>query len=155
MCCANIPIVTSVTATKAEVDPRLTPEAIEHRRANGFVERDVHGRLLPGSQLPNKGRKGGVLVTTLARQYTEQAIKLLGDAMADENVPMGTRITAAVALLDRGWGKTPIQIDVSHKVRFDDFLRDVGLAARYEHDNSPLLAVVADEMLAVIDDESD
>lgn len=31
-------------------DPRLTRAAIEHRRTNGIVERDEHGRLLPGSQ---------------------------------------------------------------------------------------------------------
>jgi hypothetical protein len=51
----------------ATADPRLTPEAIAHRRAAGLVERDEHGRLLPGSQLPGKGRKGGPMVTTLAR----------------------------------------------------------------------------------------
>jgi hypothetical protein len=44
-------------------DPRLTPEAIEYRRANGIAERDQYGRLLPGSQLQGKGRKGGPMVT--------------------------------------------------------------------------------------------
>jgi hypothetical protein len=116
-------------------DPRLTPEAIEHRRANCLVERDEHGRLLPGSQLPNRGRKGGVMVTTLARQFTEQAIQLLARAIDDEKAPMAARVTAAQALLDRGWGKAPIQVDVQMRTKFDDFLRDVGLAARGEHEH--------------------
>jgi hypothetical protein len=116
-------------------DPRLTPEAIAYRRANGIAERDQYGRLLPGSQLPNKGRKGGPMVTTLARQHTEGAISLLAKVMADEKAPPAARVTAAQALLERGWGKSPIQINLDVKARFDDFLRDVGIAAVYEHDH--------------------
>ncbi len=132
------PRPTSVAASApplAADDPRLTPEAIEHRRANGLVERDESGRLLPGSQLPNKGRKGGPMVTTLARQYTESAIDLLGKMVEDEKAPPAARVAAAQALLDRGWGKAPIQVDLNVKARFDDFLRDVGLAATYEHEH--------------------
>jgi hypothetical protein len=113
----------------------MTPEAIAHRRANGLVERDEFGRLLPGSQLPGKGRKGGPMVTTLARQHTESAIKLLGAMVEDEKAPPAARVAAAQALLDRGWGKAPIQVDLNVKARFDDFLRDVGVAAVYEHEH--------------------
>lgn len=116
-------------------DPRLTPEAIEYRRANGLVERDEAGRLLPGSQLPNKGRKSGPMVTTLARQYTESAVKVLGAMVEDAKAPPAARVAAAQALLDRGWGKAPIQVDLNVRARFDDFLRDVGIAATYEHDH--------------------
>ena len=42
------------------------------------------------------------------------------------------RATAAQALLDRRWGKAPIQIDLNVRQKFDDFLREVGLAARAE-----------------------
>ena len=42
------------------------------------------------------------------------------------------RATAAQALLDRGWDKAPIQIDLNVRQKFDDFLREVGLAARAE-----------------------
>ena len=94
-------------------DPRLTPEAIEHRRANGLVERDEFGRLLPGSQLPGKGRKGGPMVTTLARQYTEPAVKLLGAMVEDAKAPPAARVAAAQALLDRGWGKSNVALLIS------------------------------------------
>jgi hypothetical protein len=109
-------------------DPRLTPESIEYRRANGIAERDQYGRLLPGSQLQGKGRKGGPMVTTLARRYTEAAVGLLGKMIEDEKVPPAARVAAAQALLDRGWGKAPIQIDLNVKAKFDDFLRDIGIA---------------------------
>ena len=115
-------------------DPRLTPDAIEHRRTNGIIERDNFGRLLPGSNLLNKGRKGGPMVTTLARQYTEEAITLLGAMLKDEKAPPAARVAAAQALLDRGWGKAPIQVDVTVQARFDDFLRDVGIAVAIEQE---------------------
>lgn len=135
---SDAPRPTSVAASApplAADDPRLTPEAIEYRRANGIAERDQYGRLLKGSQLPNKGRKGGPMVTTLARQYTESAVNLLGKMVEDEKAPPAARVAAAQALLDRGWGKAPIQIDVSVKAKFDDFLREVGIAAIYEHEH--------------------
>jgi hypothetical protein len=40
-------------------------------------------------------------VRTLAREYTEQAITALVDALADPK----TAVAAASALLDRGWGR--------------------------------------------------
>jgi hypothetical protein len=122
---------TSIAASApplAADDPRLTPEAIEYRRANGIAERDQYGRLLPGSQLQGKGRKGGPMVTTLARRYTEAAVSLLGKMIEDEKAPPAARVAAAQALLDRGWGKAPIQIDLNVKAKFDDFLRDIGIA---------------------------
>lgn len=85
----DAPRPTSVAATAPSLpvnDPRMTPEAIEYRRANGLVERDEFGRLLPGSQLPGKGRKGGPMVTTLARQHTEAAVSLLAEVMRDGKV---------------------------------------------------------------------
>jgi hypothetical protein len=113
-------------------DPRLTPEAIEYRRANGIAERDQYGRLLPGSQLQGKGRKGGPMVTTLARRYTEAAVGLLGKIVEDEKAPPAARVAAAQALLDRGWGKAPLQINLDVKAKFDDFLREIGIAVATE-----------------------
>jgi hypothetical protein len=119
-------------------DPRLTPEAIEHRRVNCLVERDEHGRLLSGSQLPNRGRKNSVMVQTLARQFTERAISRLGVIMDDPKAPPAAQAAAACTLLDRGWGKSPVQIDVQQRVRFDSFLRDVGLLLFFRRHALPL-----------------
>jgi hypothetical protein len=124
------------TPPLAADDPRLSPEAIERRRTLKIAERDEFGRLLPGSILPNPGRKGGPLVTTLARQHTEQAVALLAEVMLDPKAPQAARVTAAQALLDRGWGKAPIQIDLNVRAKFDDFLREVGIEARAARDQA-------------------
>ncbi|MDP1525045.1 MAG: hypothetical protein Q8M20_04505 [Rhodocyclaceae bacterium] len=71
----------------------------------------------------------------LARSHTDIAVALLAKAVVDETQPMAARVTAAQALLDRGWGKAPIQVDVQVRARFDSFLRDVGLAAQWERDH--------------------
>ncbi|HTE41550.1 MAG TPA: hypothetical protein VK629_12010, partial [Steroidobacteraceae bacterium] len=44
-------------------------------------------------------------VTELARQHTEAAITALAEILTDEKANRLTRIAAANALLDRGWGK--------------------------------------------------
>ena len=116
-------------------DPLRTPEATERRKMLKLTERDEKGRLLPGSVLERAGRPPGATVTTLARMHTTQALAVLREIVDDPKAPPAARATAAQALLDRGWGKAPIQIDLNVRQKFDDFLREVGLAANYEHDH--------------------
>lgn len=130
----SLPAAATAPALPAD-DPRLTAEVIAHRRANGIVERDEHGRLLPGSQLPNKGRKPSVMITTLAGQHTEAAIRVPGEIMEYPKAPSASRVAVSIVLLDEGWGKAPVQIDVQARANFTDFLRDVGLAATSAHDH--------------------
>jgi hypothetical protein len=132
----NIPIPT-------DDDPR-SPANIERRKTLKLAERDELGRLLPGSVLERAGRPEGPTITTLARAHTSKAIKVLVEIMGDDKAPPAARATAASSLLDRGWGKSPIQIDLNVRQRFDSFLRDVGIAARYEHDH-PVAVAEADE----------
>lgn len=68
--------------------------------------------------------------TYLARAHTTEAVATLATIMKDPTAPPAARATAAQALLDRAWGKAPIQIDFNAKAKFDDFLRDVGVRAR-------------------------
>lgn len=44
-------------------------------------------------------------IRKLAREYTERAVQTLVEALGDEKG--ATRVAAATALLDRGWGKAP------------------------------------------------
>lgn len=134
----NLPI-SPAAPSLPEGDRRRTPEAIARRRELKVVERDEQGRLLPGSVLPNAGRTAGHTVQFLARRYTAEAINCLAGIMRDDKAPSAARATSAQALLERGWGKSPLQVDVNVRQRFDDFLRDVGIAARHEHDH-PIVA---------------
>jgi hypothetical protein len=47
-------------------------------------------------------------VMELARARTEAAVDTLAAVMADETAPPAARVSAATALLDRGWGR-PVQ----------------------------------------------
>jgi hypothetical protein len=48
-------------------------------------------------------------IRSLARSHTESAINVLCRIMGSPKAPAAARVTAAQALLDRGWGK-PTQI---------------------------------------------
>ena len=120
-------------------DPR-SPANIERRKTLKLAERDAQGRLLPGSVLERAGRPEGHSVTYLARQHTQAAMAVLREIVDDLKAPPAARATAAQALLDRGWGKAPIQIDLNVRQKFDDFLREIGVAANFERDH----LVVAD-----------
>ena len=47
-------------------------------------------------------------IESLARSYTDTAIKTLAGIMMEPTAPARARIAAAAILLDRGWGK-PIE----------------------------------------------
>jgi hypothetical protein len=44
-------------------------------------------------------------IESLARSYTDTAIKTLAGIMVEPSAPARARIAAAAILLDRGWGK--------------------------------------------------
>ncbi len=68
--------------------------------------RSRRGRFLPGIS-PNPGGRPKVMLVVIdtARAHTLLAIKTLAEVAANPHEPAAARIAAAVALLDRGWGK--------------------------------------------------
>ena len=44
-------------------------------------------------------------IASLARSFTQPALKTLAAIMRQPKAPAAARVQAAVALLDRGWGK--------------------------------------------------
>ncbi len=63
-------------------------------------------------------------IRSLARSHTEAAIKVLAGVMNQKKTPPAARVSAAVALLDRGWGKPapmiaddpePIELEVESR----------------------------------------
>lgn len=55
-------------------------------------------------------------VRDLARQHTAAAIGTLAKIMNDTKARESARVAAADALLDRGWGKAPAHLSVTHDV---------------------------------------
>ena len=65
----------------------------------------------PGKSGNPGGRpKGSSALTDACRAHTEAAVQVLVNALSDENVK--NQITAAQALLDRGYGKAPQSLDI-------------------------------------------
>jgi hypothetical protein len=71
------------------------------------------GRWIKG-QSGNPGGRPRIMrdVQALARQYSGQAVRTLGELMRSEATPPGVRVRAAELLLDRAWGR-PLQASVS------------------------------------------
>jgi hypothetical protein len=85
--------------------------------------RDAKGRLLPGQRSINpKGRPPAIRdLKEAAKAHTRQALNTLVSVMNDSEAPQASRITAAVALLDRGWGKP--QQNIEAKIEATDMAK--------------------------------
>ncbi len=53
-------------------------------------------------------------IRSLARSHTETALTTLAGIMMQPRAPAAARVSAATALLDRGWGKPPQTYDEDH-----------------------------------------
>src|SRR5215472_18389877 len=56
-------------------------------------------------------------IASLARSFTEPALKTLAAIMRQPKAPAAARVQAAVALLDRGWGKAAQLVAVDGEIR--------------------------------------
>lgn len=71
-------------------------------------------------------------IRSLARSHTETALKVLAGIMQETSAPHSARVSAATALLDRGWGKPHQTSDVTVRKAIakdlaDDELADIAL----------------------------
>lgn len=86
------------------------------------AERDGSGRWQKGCKSPNAGGRPARIagVREAAQQYTEEAVETLAAIMRDVGAPPAARTAAAVALLDRGYGRPAQAVDamltVQHSV---------------------------------------
>jgi hypothetical protein len=71
-------------------------------------------------------------VRDLAREHTDEAIETLLGVMHDNDAPPAARVTAAVAILDRAWGR-PAQMVLSARL---------GARSAHEYSEDELLAIV-------------
>jgi hypothetical protein len=79
------------------------------------------------------GNPGGrpkvmIEVAHAARERTLEAIETLTNIMRSEKAPAAARVTASMALLDRGWGRAPQTIDLRRTTELGD-LSDAELIA--------------------------
>lgn len=67
-------------------------------------------------------------VRELAREYTTEAVEALVSVIRGESSP-GAKVSAAQALLDRGWGKAEATLNVNSRKMDPNELSDDELAA--------------------------
>jgi hypothetical protein len=88
----------------------------------------------PGQSGNPRGRpKRDYDVAELARQHTAEAIETLAEVMRDRDSPPSARVSAAVAMLDRGYGRAPQSLNVQHETMeeaFDAYIREMQFGRR-------------------------
>jgi len=80
--------------------------------------RDAYGRWLRGTPSPNPSGcipKAGREVLELAREGSLAAMRRLIAIVNEEGAPYGAQIAAAMAVLDRAWGKSRVSLEVEDK----------------------------------------
>jgi hypothetical protein len=99
-------------------------------------------RIQKGQVLNPGGRpKMEKTVRALAREYTEVAIRTLAEIMQDTESAGPSRVAAATALIDRGWGKPLQQVEIGEAGAFTDM--DDAALDRYIQETSARLAMLA------------
>ena len=109
-----------------------TPAAIS---AGSTPQRLVGRPFVKGQSGNPRGRpRRDYDLAELARGHTPAAIATLAEIMTDTSAQPSARVAAATAILDRGWGKAPQALDVSHSVsiadEFEAFIRELNGGGR-------------------------
>lgn len=78
--------------------------------------------------------KAPIEIRSLARSHTEKALKVLKEIMEGAEINPSARVSAAVALLDRGWGKPQQTVDMTVRKQIakelsDDELADIAVGS--------------------------
>jgi len=81
------------------------------------IPRKLPGRPFEPGKSGNPGGRPRILadVQEAARKYTAEAMDTLATIMRDDKAPPATRVAAANSLLDRGWGRAPASVSLTHE----------------------------------------
>jgi hypothetical protein len=75
-------------------------------------------------------------IRSLARSHTATAVRTLAGIMKERRAPAAARVSAAIAVLDRGWGKPQQAIEVDWHQKPPDQMTDEELIARIRETES-------------------
>lgn len=117
-------------------------EGLPQKRIVKRTPAQIATQFKPGTVANPGGRpKMAKTVRALAREYTEDSIRTLGEIMRDTESAGPSRVAAATALLDRGWGKPLQQVEIGEAGAFTDM--DDAALDRYIQETSARLAMLA------------
>lgn len=67
-----------------------------------------------------------------ARKYTDTAMRVLVQIAASTEAPHASRVAAATALIDRGWGKPKQEVEINQEVTIS-LIDSLARIAQMEH----------------------
>ncbi len=71
---------------------------------------------------PNSARRA--MACDERAQRFEEALDALKAVVTSANAPPAARVSAATAILDRGWGRPKETVDVTHRKTIEDWVRE-------------------------------
>ena len=87
-------------------------------------------------------RKWKQNISAICREYTKDAVETLVEIMGSGDAPPSARVKAATEILDRGWGKAPVNIRVDAGGALDlESLSDEALKDIIAENTAALLAM--------------
>src|SRR5262249_45043938 len=97
---------------------------------SGPAEGPADAPPVPPPKRPRR-RKGtaAIDVRALARRQTELAIEALAETLQSPKAPPAAKVSAAIALLDRGWGKVTQTVSFDAGRAVAEFLATLGMGA--------------------------
>ena len=92
-----------------------------------FTVKRHAGMFTPGQSGNPSGRpKGDIIIKELAKEHSEIALNTLVEIATNKKSKESARVQAAVAILDRGWGKPSQSIEnLNVNASLEDFLRRI------------------------------
>lgn len=123
---------------RARAHERLQGEAKDPAKAERAAQlpstphRDESNQWVPG--VPNGGRAPSLKhVRDLAREHTEEAVAALTEIMNNKKAPAAARVSAANAILDRGFGRVPSDIPLTDEKPITEFTMQQLIRAAARH----------------------
>lgn len=95
-----------------------------------------------GGKRPGAGRKPGVVsqvkrdLAEMAKEHADAALLTLAEIMTDTAAPSAARVSAAVAMLDRGYGK-PTQMIEGPGPNGEHMVTRIVIEAAYDNGEDP------------------
>jgi hypothetical protein len=83
----------------------------------------------PPPKRKSRRRRAAGDVRELARRQTEAAIQALAETLISPKAPPAAKVSAAIALLDRGWGKVTQTVSFDAGRAVAEFLASLGMGA--------------------------
>ena len=77
-------------------------------------------------------------IRSLARKHTALALRVLKEVVGSPKAQTSARVAAAVALLDRGWGKPKQEMEISGDALGDFYRAIAGTSRAHQDDDSPI-----------------